>query len=164
MKEASTALSAKSPTKATLTSETMQHGRSTPAPSRSPRKDKYSISLSGTDITHIVWVTVLGLAGVTVDQSKCKEISKDSPALPSRMRSVMALSRNSASRGTITSSKPLVRSPYDNIIMTGSSVKSSKVKDDEMYTTSTVGPTRPERNVPVWASENATLGDRKSVV
>jgi hypothetical protein len=115
MKEASTVLSAKSPAKATFTSETMQYGSSTPSPSRSPRKGKNGASSSGTDVTHIVRVTVLSLAGVTVDQSKCKEISKDSPALPSRMRSVMALSRNSASRGTITLSEPLVRSPFDDI-------------------------------------------------
>ena len=157
--KSSTVLSVRSPAPVTpLTSETNKHGPSIRAPSRSPRSGKNGVSSSGIGVTHVVRVTVLGLAGITVDHSKCKESSKDAPAVPSRMRAVVAFSRNSAIRGTTSLSKPLARSPNDDIIMTGSSVKSPNVKDYETYTTNTVDPTKPQRHVAVWTSENATLG------
>ena len=156
--KASTAIAAKSLAPATLNSQTITHGQSSPAPSRSARKNNNGVSSSGTDVTHVIRVTVLGLAGITVDQTKCKENVKDAPTLPSRMRAVVAFSRNSAIRGTTSLSKPLARSPNDDIIMSESSVKSPNMKDDETYTTNTVDPTRPQRHVAVWASDNATLG------
>lgn len=70
-------------------------------------------------MTHIVKVTVLGLAGITVDRSQCRYSSKDEhlPASPSKMRAVVAFSRNSMIRGTTTLSKPLTRSPNDDVVV-----------------------------------------------
>jgi hypothetical protein len=126
-------------------------------PTRSARKVKKGVTNS-TEVTHVVRVTVLGLAGITVDRSKCHENTKDVPVPPSKMRAVVAFSRNSAIRGTTALSKPLARSPNDDIVLTGSSVKSPK--DDDTYTTGTLDRTtnRPQRHVAVWASDNATLG------
>lgn len=128
------------------------------APTRSARKIKKGVSSHGTDVTHTVRVTVLGLAGITVDRSKCNENTKDGPPPPSKMKAVVAFSRNSVIRGTTSLSKPLARSPNDDILMTGSSDKSRNGKDDDTYATSKLESTRLQRHVAVWASDNATLG------
>lgn len=92
--------------------------KATASPSR--RVKNGAVVSSGKDVTHVVRVTVLGLAGITVDRSKCRYSAKDEdlPASPSKMRAVVAFSRNSMIRGTTTLSKPLTRSPNDDVVVT----------------------------------------------
>jgi len=101
------------------------YGKSKPpkssSKSKSARRVKSGVApASGKDVTHVIRVTVLGLAGITVDRSKCRYSSKDEelPASPSKMRAVVAFSRNSMIRGTTTLSKPLTRSPNDDVVVT----------------------------------------------
>ena len=102
---------------------------------------------------HVVRITVLGLAGITVDRSKCRDTSTrtkatdTAPAPPTKMRAVVAFSRNSALRGTTCLSKPLARSPNDDAILSEESGRSG-----------TPDWTEPQRHVAVWASEGGGLG------
>jgi hypothetical protein len=105
---------------------------------------------------HIVRVTVLGLAGITVDPLKCrnKTLSTSAPAQPSKMKSVVAFSRNSAIRGITSQSKPLTRSPSDDIVID----HEGNMHDAETVTNITGTSDRPQRHVAVWASDPSTLG------
>ena len=119
---------------------------------------------------HVVRVTVLGLAGITVDRRKCRDSpnqynkSKEAPAAPSKMRAVVGFSRNSALRGTTALSKPLTRSPNDDVVLStttnnhrddGSSAKKQQ-RDDTSHVSDW---NRPQRHVAVWASpDNTSLG------
>lgn len=96
------------------------------APSHSSRRVKND---TGKDVTHVVRVTVLGLAGITVDRSKCRYSSKDAdlPASPSKMRAVVAFSRNSMIRGTTTLSKKLTRSPNEDVVVATTETEQEEV-------------------------------------
>lgn len=112
---------------------------------------------------HVVRVTVLGLAGITVDRMKCRDKVKlpSAPASPSHMRSLVAFSRNSIIKAMTTQSKPLTRSPSDDIVV----AQQGKIQDDESATnttgtaTNTTGTAdQPQRHVAVWATETGTIG------
>lgn len=65
---------------------------------------------------HVVRITVLGLAGVTVDRKKCRDSTKKKfhPAPPSEQKVVVAFfSGNSKIKGITTLSKNLTSSPSD---------------------------------------------------
>jgi hypothetical protein len=96
------------------------------------RKSKKGLASMGRDMTHVVRVTVLGLADIIVDRSKNKD--KNAPAPPSEMRAIVAFSKNSTIKGTTSLSKPLARSPSNGIVMTTES-KSRNHKDDDTYQT-----------------------------
>ena len=99
------------------------------ASTRSARREKNATLSTGNDVTHVVRVTVLGLAGITVDRSKCRYSSKDAhlPASPSKMRAVVAFSRNSVIRGTTTLSKPLTRSPNDDVVVATTDTEEAEI-------------------------------------
>jgi hypothetical protein len=94
------------------------------APTRSAHREK-----DANDGTHVIRVTVLGLAGITVDRSKCRYSSKDAhlPASPSKMRAVVAFSRNSVIRGTTALSKPLTRSPTDDVVVATTDTEEAEI-------------------------------------
>lgn len=106
------------PVKAVASSEKVKSKSSSKSKAARARAKNGGVS-AGKDVTHVVRVTVLGLAGITVDRSKCRYSSKDAdlPASPSKMRAVVAVSRNSMIRGTTTLSKPLTRSPNDDVVV-----------------------------------------------
>lgn len=105
---------------------------------------------------HVVRVTVLGLAGITVDRSKCRDkvMSTVAPAQPTQMKSIVAFSRNSIIKGMTTQSKPLTRSPSDDIVVG----QQGKIQDDETATNTTNTADRPQRHVAVWSSDTGILG------
>ena len=148
----STQFSTKPPNGATFTSPVtmkLDIAKSTSKPS----------TCKSNNVSHVVRVTVLGLAGITVNQNKCNEYSNEIPTPPSKMRAVVAFSQNTTIQGITSLSKPLVPSPNDHTIKTASSIKNSNGKYyKETYKTNTVQLNRPERHVAVWASDNATLG------
>ena len=149
----------------------LKSARKKVAPTRSARRVKNGAVSTGTDVTHVVKVTVLGLAGITVDRSKCRYSPEDEdlPASPSKMRAVVAFSRNSVIKGTTTLSKPLTRSPNEDVVLATPETeeevpfvaKSASGDDAATQTTgSTGGSTRhpPRRHLAVWVSEDRSLG------
>lgn len=146
-------------------------------PIRSARRVKKGVS-TGTDVQHVIRVTVLGLAGITVDRTRCRDHGRLSneqketlPVPPSKMRAVVAFSRNSQIRGITSLSKPLARSPNNDIVLTASdddtagtgrassngrsssNGRAQKKKGDTDSFASEQG--RSQRHVAVWASENS---------
>jgi len=118
-----------------------------------PRKGMRQV---GAKNNHVVRVTVLGLAGITVDRPKCRDKSAkvSAPAEPRKMKAVVAFSRNSNMKGMSTLSKHLTRSPSDDIVFG----QQGKMQDDETATNTTGTLDRPQRHVAVWASDTSTLG------
>jgi hypothetical protein len=106
--------------------------------------------------THVIRVSVLGLAGITVDRTKCRDkaMKASCPATPSRMKTVVAFSRNSIMKGITAQSKPLKPSPSDKVVIG----QQGKVLDDETATNTTGSSDRPKRHVALWTSESSTSG------
>jgi hypothetical protein len=122
---------------------------------RPPRKK--GVQPVATNHNHVVRVTVLGLAGITVDRLKCRDKSNQpsAPVEPRKMKAVVAFSRNSNMKGMSALSKPLARSPADDIVVG----QQGKVHiDDETATNTTDYVDRPQRHVAVWASDTSSLG------
>lgn len=114
-----------------------------------------TISAVGDDSTHLVQVNVLGLAGITVDRQKGRGVGKkkECPPPPKRMRAVVAVSRGEQVKGTTSLSKPLARSPTDDVVVSN--------QDRINYEAQTQAPdlNKKYRNVAIWASDNdAPLG------
>lgn len=116
----------------------------------------------GAKSTHVVRLTVLGLAGVTVDRLKCRDkvvgkLNKSiAPAEPFNMKAVVAFSRNSNIKGLSALSKRLARSPSDDIVV--GQQGELQEPDDETDTDTTGTLDRPQRHVAVWASDSSALG------
>ena len=121
------------------------------APKPMPRKEIKQIG-----VNHVVRVTVLGLAGITVDGMKCRDklMKAAAPAQPFKMKAVVAFSRNSIIKGITAQSKQLTRSPSDDIVVG----QHGKIHDDETATNNTGTLDRRQRHVAVWASDTSTLG------
>mmetsp|Transcript_11098 Transcript_11098/g.12708 ORF Transcript_11098/g.12708 Transcript_11098/m.12708 type:complete len:1074 (+) Transcript_11098:192-3413(+) len=107
---------------------------------------------------HVVHVTVLGLAGITVGKQRCRgeKINNKSsplPAEPSKMKTVVAFSRNSTMKGITALSKNLTKSPSDEQVV------GQICPDDESDVVSSSITKEPQRHVAVWASsESGTIG------
>ena len=114
---------------------------------------------SNSPSTHVVRVNVLGLAGITVDRVKCKDTGKrkEMPPPPQDMKVVVAFSRSQQIRGTTTVSKPLRRSPNEEIVLVenGSEEVQAKVRSRACDNQSS----SQQRHVAVWTSDDEqTLG------
>lgn len=147
-----------------------QHSRTSSRSSDRVREKTFS---GDSDVTHVVRVTILGLAGITVDKSKCRTTftkgkTKDLPAPPSKMKAVVAFSRSSTIHGTTTLSKGLAQSPSEAIVVsTGQEEgvetpehRHSRRGEDDTATQSSQSSrssegSRPLRHIAVWASDCA---------
>jgi len=140
-----------------------------PPPSRdkgsasSARRLRDGCNSLGKDVPHVVRATVLGLAGLTVDQSLCRDGGKGAkPPLPNNMRAVVAFSRGASIHGTTCLSRPLTLSPKDDIVHStmpssdmASGASAFSGEKVEVRDASKGGTTR---HVAVWASGEKTLG------
>lgn len=75
------------------------------------------------EVVYEVKVNVLGMAGITADRSNCSQESKDSTKAPApeRMAAVATFLCDSQIRAISSPSRPLKRSPADEVVMTGGS-------------------------------------------
>jgi hypothetical protein len=73
----------------------------------------------GTEVEYVVKVSILGLAGITVDRPKCRDhsYSKHAPAPPRDMTAVVSILHDSQSQGSTQPSNALKRSPQDGVII-----------------------------------------------
>jgi hypothetical protein len=82
--------------------------------------DNYATHLAkGTEVEYVVKVSILGLAGITVDRPKCRDhsYSEHAPAPPRDMTAMVSILQNSQSQGSTPPSNVLRRSPQDSVII-----------------------------------------------
>eukprot|EP00521_Asterionellopsis_glacialis_P018336 CAMPEP_0195305750 /NCGR_PEP_ID=MMETSP0707-20130614/36847_1 /TAXON_ID=33640 /ORGANISM="Asterionellopsis glacialis, Strain CCMP134" /LENGTH=829 /DNA_ID=CAMNT_0040369951 /DNA_START=167 /DNA_END=2656 /DNA_ORIENTATION=+ len=130
---------------------------------RSARRSKDGSNSLGKDVPHVIRATVLGLAGVTVDQSLCREGAKGAkPPLPAKMRAVVAFSRSATIHGTTCLSRPLTLSPKDDIVHSArpasNQTSGASAFSGEKVEVKDLTKGRTTRHVAVWASGEKTLG------
>lgn len=116
------------------------------------KKSQTASSTRGGDAsTHVVRVNVLGLAGITVDRAKCRDSGKrkEMPPPPQDMRVVVAFSRSQQIRGTTAVSKPLRRSPNDEIVL----IENGSHEVQPRAKSSAAENKMSQRHVAVWTSE-----------
>lgn len=85
----------------------------------SPSDNHATHPAKGREVQYVVKVSILGLAGITVDRPKCRDhsYSKHAPAPPSDMTAIVSILHDSQSQGSTPPSNALKRSPQDGVII-----------------------------------------------
>lgn len=114
------------------------------------------------EIQYVVKVNVLGIAGITVDRPKCRDVSNSdrAPGPPKHMTAVVSILHNSEMQGCTAMSSELKRSPQDSVIIRAQGADGEE--EEVPMTSSTNSEHRIQRHVAVWSADDAP--DQESAV